>query len=155
PTVNPATATANPFCNAGPQAMNKGDSDYLDLDPIRRIADSGANPTKVALEQVAEGRALPSTPPNPPGHDSRPGPVGAAALVGMADYGSPNRSTVGPNAAITAAAPNDFMTLQRAAIAARKGLGLVLPIEIPTNYTDFATAYWGSATDPTNGSIAP
>jgi len=155
PTVNPATATANPFCNAGPQPMNKGDSDYLDLDPIRRIADSGANPTKVALEQVAEGRALPSTPPVPVGHDSRPDPTASTSLVELADFGSPNRPNVGPNQAITAPAPNDFITLQAAAIAARKGLGLVLPVEMPTNYTDYATAYWGSAAAPTDPTVPP
>jgi len=50
------SATANPFCNAGDSPMNKGDSDYLDLDPIRRIADSdSAANLRTGLEQVAEG----------------------------------------------------------------------------------------------------
>jgi hypothetical protein len=96
-----------------------------------------------------------STPPGVLGHDTRPDPVAATSLVEYADYGSPNRPNVGPNAAITAVAPNDFLTLERAAIAARKGLGLVLPIEIPTNYSDYATAYWGSLTDPANPAVPP
>jgi len=48
-------ATFNPFCNSGPSPMNKGDADYLDLDPIRRSVDhlnGGGNRT--GLEQVAE-----------------------------------------------------------------------------------------------------
>jgi ABC-type phosphate transport system substrate-binding protein len=156
PTVNPATATANPFCNAGASAMNKGDSDYLDLDPIRRISDS-ANTTRLGLEQVSEGYGALSNAPAggaPPagtgaiGNDLRPDPTLASALVELPELGAPNRQNVGPNAAITAPAPNDFITLQRAAIAQRKGLGLVLPIEIPTNYADEGVAYWSPTSAP-------
>ena len=52
-------ANANPFCNGGPMPNNKGDTDYLDLDPIRRAVDNvlvnvgGAN-NRYGLEQVSE-----------------------------------------------------------------------------------------------------
>jgi len=147
PTVNPASATANPFCNAGVKAMNKGDSDYLDLDPIRRIADSeNATNNRVGQEQVAEGWALPiTTPPavvNPPtvhGVDTRADPQ-AEPLPEVAEFGAPNRQNWGPD-------PNNatWQASQQAAYGNRKGLGLVLPIEIPTNYSDESTAYWAPA----------
>lgn len=163
PTVNPASATANPFCNAGIAAMNKGDSDYLDLDPIRRIADAtSAGGVRTGLEQVAEGYNAPSAAPGTPGVDTRPDPTAAEALVELPEFGAPHRSNVGPNQAITAPAPNDFTTLQKAAIAQRKGLGLVLPIGFPTNYQDEGVAYWSPSAAPgqapvicTAGSFAP
>src|SRR5262249_27784060 len=63
-------------------------------------------------------------------------------------FGAPNRQNVGPSL------PESWVLgaqKQAAALAKRQGLGLVLPIEIPANYTDYATAYWaptGSAMDP-------
>ena len=152
--VDTTSATSNPFCNAGTAAMNKGDSDYLDLDPIRRIADSSSPGTRFGIEQVAEGHGTPANQPPTLGTDVRADPAAATALVELAEFGAGSRQNVGPNANITAPAPNDFQTLQHNALLARKGLGLVLPVEIPTNYSDFATAYWGPATDPANA-MAP
>jgi ABC-type phosphate transport system substrate-binding protein len=152
PTVNPASATANPFCNAGAAPMNKGDSDYLDLDPIRRISDS-ANTTRLGFEQVSEGYGALSNAPVTLGVDTRADPTANSALVELPEFGAPHRQNVGPNQAITAAAPNDFITLQKAALAQRKGLGLVLPIEIPTNYGDEGVAYWSPSAAPAQAPV--
>ena len=147
--VNPATATANPFCNAGTAPMNKGDSDYLDLDPIRRIVDvAGGGAGRVGFEQVAQAHGTIVNPPVVLGVDTRPDPTLTAALVELPDFGLGSRQNTGPNPQITAPAPNDFLTLQKNALAGRKGLGLVLPIEIPTNYADEGVAYWSPSAAP-------
>jgi hypothetical protein len=137
PTKNPATATVNPFCNAGSGTMNKGDSDYLDLDPIRRIADSeGVLPdNRAGREQVAQGYGPPSNPPAVLGNDTRPDP----AVTILADFGASNRQNVGPdpsNAGWTAA--------QQAELPKRRGLGVVLPVSFPTNFTLPDQAYWAN-----------
>jgi ABC-type phosphate transport system substrate-binding protein len=135
--VNPATATASAFCNAGTAPMNKGDSDYLDLDPIRRISDSGAAGTsRVGLEQVAQGYVAPSNPPAVAGVDTRPDPT--TVLVELPEAGGPTRQNWGPDACNSAT----WLAAQQANITQRKGLGLVLPIEIPTNFGDEGVAYW-------------
>jgi hypothetical protein len=147
-----STATANAFCNAGTRVMNKGHSDYLDLDPIRRISDSGAAAqSRVGFEQVAEPGQAPSNPPNPLIPDLRADP--AAVLTEINEFGAPsNRQNWGPDPT-NIAAPNPaggllnpaFAAAQGPALLARKGLGLVLPVEIPTNLTDESMAYWSAA----------
>jgi hypothetical protein len=131
-----AVATANPFCNAGEGVMNKGDSDYLDLDPIRRIADSDTAATgRLGLEQVAQGYTAPSNPPAVLGTDNRVDPPVAV----LADYGASTEPSVLPDPNI----PNS-LALQRAALPLRKGLGVVLPIEIPANFNDERIAYFST-----------
>ena len=119
--------------------MNKGDSDYLDLDPIRRIADSDAAtalPTgRVGLEQVAEGYGAASNPPTVRGIDDRVEP----AVTVLADYAVSTEQNVLPDPTI----PNSA-ALQKTALAARKGLGVVLAIEIPQNYNDERVAYYST-----------
>ena len=136
-----ANATANPFCNAGAALMNKGDSDYLDLDPIRRIVDSdSAANGRLGLEQVAQGFLVPSNPPLTPFLDDRvEPPVGV-----LADYTVSTEPGVLPDPSI----PNAD-ALQKAAVLLRKGLGVVLPIEVPGNYTDERIAYF--STVPSGG----
>ena len=141
-------ATVNPFCNAGSATMNKGDSDYLDLDPIRRIADSGAvdaTANRRGLEQVAEGYLTVANPPAVPGNDTRLDPT----PVELSDYGASNRQNIGPD-------PNNsaWLSAQQAALAQRKGLGLVLPIEIPSNFGDEGVAYWSPSSAPGQAPVA-
>jgi len=136
-------ATANPFCNAGEAPMNKGDSDYLDLDPIRRIADSEAATFAVArqgMEQVSEGYRAPANPPTTRGNDNRTEPPVAV----LKDLAYSNFQNIGfdPNNAGFA----QFLTDEAAALAARNSLGLVLTIEIPTNFQDDQVAYWSPST---------
>lgn len=148
PTKNLATATANPFCNAGEMVMNKGDSDYLDLDPIRRHADAdnvgvgGLN--RQGREQVAEGYATPvnSTVTTDP----------AIVVAGLQDFGAPNRQNVGPDPSNV-----NWLAQQQGELPKRQGLGVVLPVEIPTNYTTEDQAYWGGAAPAicTPGIFAP
>ena len=139
PTVDLSSATANPFCNAGEALMNKGDSDYLDLDPIRRIADSeGVQPNnRLAHEQVAEGYNAPSNPPASPAADNGMGGRTDPAGAGLADFGASNRQNVGPD-------PNNatWFASQAAVLPNRRGLGVVIPISMPTNFSDEPTAYW-------------
>lgn len=131
-------ATANPFCNAGEAPMNKGDSDYLDLDPIRRIADSeSAALSRQGMEQVAEGYQAPTNPPTTRGNDTRADPPVAAT----ADFAYSTFQNIGFDS--TNASFNSFFVAnQPGALAARKSLGVVLSIEIPTNYQDDQVAYW-------------
>jgi hypothetical protein len=138
------TATANPFCNAGEALMNKGDSDYLDLDPIRRIADSDSASTgRMGLEQVAQGYAVPSNPPAIPGIDNRVEP----AVGVLADYATSTQPNIYPDPNVA-----NSLALQRAALPMRRGLGLVLVIEVPPNYSDERIAYF--STVPFNGEPA-
>lgn len=131
-----SAAAVNPFCNAGEAVMNKGDSDYLDLDPIRRIADSdSALNQRLGLEQVAEGYQSPSNPPTTLFVDNRADP----AVTVLADYAVSNAQNIIPDPTIA-----NSVNLQRTALAARKGLGVVLPIEIPTNYGDEIVAYFST-----------
>lgn len=148
-----ANATANPFCNAGEAKMNKGDSDYLDLDPIRRIADSDvAASGRLGLEQIAQGYAVPSNPPTEQYNDVRVDPPVAV----LADFTTPNAPNFNPDPAVAGA-----FNLQKTALAQRKGLGVVLPIEIPSNYGNEQQAYFAplaTGGDPllcTPGKYAP
>lgn len=130
------SATANPFCNAGTNLMSKGDSDYLDLDPIRRIVDSdSAANGRLGFEQVAEGFLAPSNPPTVIGVDDRVEP----AVTVMADYSMATEQNVLPDASITGSA-----ALQVAALQQRKGLGVVLTIEVPGNFTDERVGYYST-----------
>ncbi len=152
--IQDSTATASPFCNAGTKPRNKGHADYLDLDPIRRIADSAnASLMRIGYEQVAEPGLTPSNPPSPLIPDLRPDPpVGE-----LADFGAPSSrqnwgpdptNVIPPNPPTQGLANPAFQAVQAPALTARKGLGLVLPIEIPTNYRDESTAYWSATGQP-------
>jgi ABC-type phosphate transport system substrate-binding protein len=129
-------ATANPFCNAGTNLMSKGDADYLDLDPIRRIVDSDvAANGRLGFEQVAQGYQAPSNPPVVVGVDDRVEPP----VTIMNDYSMATEQNILPDASIAGSA-----ALQVAALPQRKGLGVVLPIEVPGNYTDERIAYFST-----------
>ena len=147
--IDNTSATANPFCNAGTRAMNKGHSDYLDLDPIRRIADSAnAGGGRIGFEQVAESGLTPTNPPSPLIPDLRADP----AVGELNEFSAPsNRQNWGPDPTNTTAG-FDYVAAQGPALLARLGLGLVLPIEIPTNYADETVAYWSATGTPTGGS---
>ena len=146
-TVNPGSglspdATANPFCNAGTNLMSKGDSDYLDLDPIRRIADSdSASNGRLGFEQVAQGFQPPSNPPTVVGIDDRT----ELPVTIMPDYSVSTEQNILPDTSLPI--PTGFTSVAAAQVAAlqvRKGLGVVLSIEIPGNYTDERVAYYSS-----------
>jgi ABC-type phosphate transport system substrate-binding protein len=131
-----ASATPNPFCNAGEAKMNKGDADYLDLDPLRRIVDSDlAANGRLGFEQVAQGYQAPSNPPLNQFIDDRVEPPAAV----MADYSNSSEANILPDPSITNSA-----ALQKAALLTRKGLGVVLPIEVPGNFLDERVAYYST-----------
>ena len=81
-----AAAAANPFCNAGDAKMNKGDSDYLDLDPIRRSVDHIAA-GRVPLEQVGQA-GLPAFGGN--NSDANCAPAGAIPPTDSSSSSVPN-----------------------------------------------------------------
>jgi|GEM_PF-2298602 len=136
------SATANPFCNAGDSPMNKGDSDYLDLDPIRRIADSdSAANLRTGLEQIAEGWVAPSNPPAVHGNDTR----ADSAVTVLTDKSWSNFQNLGVDSTLPGGVETWRTAVHQPEISVRRGLGLVLPVEIPTNYSDAQTAYWSSA----------
>ena len=108
-----SAATANPFCNAGAAVMNKGDSDYLDLDPIRRIADSDfAANSRLGFEQVAEGYQAPSNPPNIPFADNRTDP----SVAVLSDFAVSQAQNILPDPNVA-----NSVALQRAALAQKHG----------------------------------
>ena len=124
-----AASTANPFCNAGNAKMGKGDSDYLDLDPIRRPADTGPAPTRSGLEQVAAGFGIPTnTDANCP------------LAPGLGDHSLANNQGVLPDPG----QPGSEAALV-ADLQARKCLGLVLSITMPANFTTPQQAYGANA----------
>jgi len=144
-------ATANAFCNAGDGLMNKGDSDYLDLDPIRRAVDHIAS-SRTPLEQVGEA-GLPAF-----GGNNNDANCAIAGAVNPTDSSSssvpnllPSQVIAGSQARLQqelgfpgggSAALNPFT---------RVCLGLVLPIAMPSNYTT-QDAYFGASDD---GTVAP
>jgi hypothetical protein len=167
-----SAATINPFCNAGEKIMNKGDSDYLDMDPIRRIADSAAGgQNRQGKEQVTEGFWSPSNPPPAGGGDSREveDPAAAATalkpLVPLPDFSHPAAQnwSFDPNTAGSLASQRDsFVKLTSPTTGnGRFGLGVVLVIEIPTNYNSTTRTYFeatsagGPPVPCTPGKFAP
>ena len=61
------------------------------------------------------------------------------AVAVLADYSVSTEANILPDPSIT-----DAATLQKAALPTRKGLGVVLPIEVPANYTDERIAYFST-----------
>jgi hypothetical protein len=156
-------ATANPFCNAGSRVMNKGDADYLDLDPIRRAVDHEHQPTgnRFGLEQV--GELLPAFGGN--NNDSN-------CMLGAIpeDHGSPTAPGIWPdpniaNSEALLQADLGFDPVQQRLLLVPYGpttrlcLGLVFPISFPTNYNPLPTssgfADWAPTSKTSAGSRYP
>jgi ABC-type phosphate transport system substrate-binding protein len=154
-----AAAAANPFCNAGEGKMNKGDADYLDLDPIRRSVDHTASGVRPPLEQVGEA-GLPAFGGN--NNDANCAPPAPGIPTNSASSSVPNLL---PSHVIAGsqALLQDELGFPGGGSAAlrpitRTCLGLVLPIAMPGNYTA-PEAYFGAsedgATPPVPCSIDP
>jgi len=150
-------AVANPFCNAGPQPMNKGDSDYLDLDPIRRAADLElVSGNRFGLEQV--GQLVPTfggnnndascmlsiggVPLQPDDHASSTQP-GIWPDPNVANSEALLQADLGFDSVNGGLLPSPY------APTTRLCLGLVLPVTLPANYSTVQQAYWGDATTGT------
>jgi ABC-type phosphate transport system substrate-binding protein len=150
-----AAATANPFCNAGEAKMNKGDSDYLDLDPIRRAVDHIAS-SRTPLEQVGEA-SLPAFGGN--NNDANCTTPAPSIPTNNTSSSVPNLL---PLAGQTATVQDELGFPAGGAAALRSNtrvcLGLVLPVVMPGNYTS-PEAYFGAddttATPPVPCSIDP
>ena len=151
-------ATANPFCNAGEALMNKGDSDYLDLDPIRRAVDH-ITATRTPLEQVAEA-GLPAF-----GGNNNDANCAFAGAIPPTDSSSSSVPNLLPSQVIAGSQARlqqelGFPGGGSATLSpfTRACLGLVLPIAMPSNYTS-ADAYFGAddtgAVPPVPCSIDP
>jgi len=154
---------AHPFCNAGTARMNRGDADYLDLDPIRRAADQ--TPTRTALEQIDWG-GLPvlgganNDSACDDGDSTIPGVQPSPPCPNSSSSSAPN---VLPSQVVmnSMAQLQDELGFPGGGVAVTKPvshtcLGLVLPIGIPSNYTT-ADAYFGAeaTTAPVPCSIDP
>ena len=141
-----SAATANPFCNAGEAKMNKGDSDYLDLDPIRRAVDHQTT-GRVPMEQVGSA-TLPAFGGNNNDANCAVAPLGIP--TGSASSSSqsllPSQVITGSTALLQdelGFPAGDVATLTARTHAC---LGLVLPIAMPSNYTT-PDAYFGASED--------
>lgn len=119
-----ANASPNPFCNAGTAPMNKGDSDYLDLDPIRRPCKFKLTSPRANIEDVCAGYAAAN---NTDGSCTAEEPFGPGAPTEIERSAFNGRGLI-PINATTGARDN-----LRADLKAQGCLGLVLPIAIPTN----------------------
>jgi hypothetical protein len=154
------SATANPFCNAGDSPMNKGDADYLDLDPIRRAVDhiplpNGTGGTnRYGLEQV--GEQIPPFGGNNIDANCMPD---LDALTPGLQLPIPQDHTVSTEPGVWAL-PANFASVQKeigydpVSVAAkifpvsRLCLGLVVPITLPANYDTAEKAYFNDPTYP-------
>jgi hypothetical protein len=159
------SATANPFCNAGTRVMNRGDADYLDLDPIRRSVDHERDTTtgvRFGLEQVSEFDS-----PSLGGNNND---VACNFGATPQDRGSPSEPGVWPDPNIlnsstllkTDLGSNGVGNVARGPTT-RTCLGVVLPISIPANFNTVQRAYDANAAnvpvlcdivDPTTQSVA-
>jgi hypothetical protein len=174
-----STARPSPFCNGGSALQNKGDSDYQDLDPIRRAVDHNntLTATRPGLELVGQA-SLPAFGGNnndancePADHDTTV--AGTQARTLPTDSSSSTQPGILPAAYIAGAEAKVREELGFADPASggaailkpntRTCLGLVLPIAMPGNYTS-EDAYFGAnaagtvppvacSTDPATGSI--
>ena len=150
-----AAATANPFCNAGDAKMNKGDSDYLDLDPIRRAVDHIAS-SRTPLEQVGQA-SLPAFGGN--NNDANCTTPAPSLPTNSSSSSVPNLL---PLAGMQATLQDELGFPAGGSAALRSNtrvcLGLVLPITLPSNYTS-QEAFFGAddatATPPVPCSIDP
>ena len=128
--------------------MNKGDSDYLDLDPIRRSVDHIAA-GRIPLEQVGQA-GLPAFGGN--NSDASCAPAGA---IPPTDASSSSVPGLLPSQVIAGSQARlqqelGFPGGGSAALSpfTRVCLGLVLPITIPSNYTT-ADGFFGASDDGT------
>ena len=131
------------------QPMNKGDSDYLDLDPIRRAVDlSVVSGNRFGLEQVAE--LVPAFGGNNTDANCMRGAI-------PADRASSTQPGIWPDPNITNSqallqadlgfdSVNGGLLPVPYAPTTRLCLGLVLPITLPANYSTPQQAYFGDAT---------
>ncbi len=141
--------------------MNKGDSDYLDLDPIRRAVDhlQDASLNRFGQEQVGEyyGKTFGGN-----NNDANCNTDTDAATAGIQppipqDRGSPSAPGLWPDPAIAGSpallqadlgSNGTTGALANPTTSTRQCLGLVLPIAMPTSFNTVQTAYYG---DPTGG----
>jgi ABC-type phosphate transport system substrate-binding protein len=141
-----ASATANAFCNAGEGLMNKGDSDYLDLDPIRRAVDGGPAPSRIGFEQVGEA-GLPQFGGN---NNDASCTVAGNIPTNSAVSSVPNLlpTQVGGDHTAALQAELGFPGGGSAVIGptTRVCLGVVLPVTVPANY-GAPDAYFGASAD--------
>ncbi len=153
-------ATANPFCNAGERPMNRGDADYLDLDPIRRavdwFADSSQALNRFGLEQVGEyyGKTFGGN-----NNDANCNTDLDASVLGVQppipeDHASSTEPGVWPDPTIpgsTALLQADLGSngtsgaLSSPTATTRQCLGLVLPISLPDSFGTVSRAYFGDS----------
>src|SRR5262249_3847733 len=122
---------------------------------------------------VAQGYAAPANPPPAPLPPVAPGagdareiedPAAAPAanklltpLPDFSNMGAPNWSFDPNTAGALALQRASFLSAGTVANTghARQGLGVVLPISVPTNYTANTRSYWESSATPTNPAPVP
>ncbi len=162
-------ALVNPFCNAGERPLNKGDSDYLDLDPIRRAADlSVVSGNRFGLEQVSN--LVPAFGGNNADTACNlQNPAGSGIPIVPTDHSNSNEPGILPDPVLTTATATAESQVQQElghdptqagpallpspyAPGTRLCLGLVLPVTLPANYLTPQQAYFG---DPTTGAPVP
>src|SRR5262245_40725280 len=144
-------ATANAFCNAGDALMNKGDSDYLDLDPIRRAVDQVAG-VRTPLEQVGQA-GLPAFGGN--NTDANCAIANAVPPTDNSASSVPNLLPFIPSSPARLQQELGFPGGGSAALNpfTRTCLGLVVPIAMPANYLS-TDAYFGASADGTVPPVA-
>ena len=132
PEIADTAAVASPFCNAGTAALNKGFTDGLDLDPIRRACSAGPAPDRLALESVCQGFG-------PPTNSDAACYVagGSPSVLSPNNYPQRDRSApqgrgllAGGSVDTVAALANDYLLTNA---TKPRCLGVVLPVSIPTD----------------------
>lgn len=155
-----SVARPNPFCNAGSALMNKGDSDYLDLDPIRRAVDHNALDTtnRPGLELVGQA-SLPAL--GGSNNDANCEPAdGDSTIAGVQPKLPPTESAISTEPGVLPSpviADSENKLLQELGFnlpsvsggsaivkpTSRQCLGLVVSVAVPGNYTE-SDAFFGA-----------
>jgi ABC-type phosphate transport system substrate-binding protein len=116
-------ATASPFCNAGTAAMNKGFSDGLDLDPIRRACSTSGAPSNTSFEAVCQGYQVPTANSDVQCYTATVTP----ATYPQRDLSAPQGRGILPGGSV-----NTLAAMQAAQRSTPpRCLGVVLPISVP------------------------
>jgi ABC-type phosphate transport system substrate-binding protein len=139
-------STANPFCNAGTAAMNKGFSDGLDLDPYRRACIAGPAPDRLGLESVCQAAGTANN-----GDVSCYPAGGTPATYPQRERSSPQRRGVGNGGSVDTLAA--FQTEYLANATRPRCLGVVQTISIPQDLT--GATVWANTRYPQGGNCTP
>lgn len=151
PEIADSAAVANPFCNAGTAALNKGFSDGLDLDPYRRSCAVGGLPDRFGLESVCQAFAGANN-----SDVSCYVAGGTPAVTSPVNYPQREKSSPQGRGVLAGGSVETFTALQTDYLSTAgkpRCLGVVLPISIPQDLQ--GATVWATNRYPAGGNCTP